>query len=130
MSTSAAAKEAARAANEAVRDLYAQRDFKIARFGRHRDGYLHAFVRIQDSEPIYVHRRSGSWFIPNEPQPGYPDYDGPALRAVIAPYTYALAEEARRFEAAERKREEIRNDAEGARSTEHGAGRSAAAEAA
>lgn len=124
MTSADAAREAARAANEAVRDLYAQREFKIVRFGRHRDGYLQAFARIADSEPVYVFERFGSWQIPSEPQPGYPDYDGPRLRDVVAPYSLSLSEEAQRFRKAEHKRREEAADV--ARS----AGRSEAAQAA
>lgn len=111
MSRSDAAREAGRAVNEAIRDSYAANQFKIVRFGRHREGYLHAQVTVSGL-PVYVFRRWGSWQIPQTPQePDCPVTFTTALQDVLAPYTYVLADESHRFEAAERKREEQLDDA-------------------
>lgn len=104
--------EANEAVNEAIRDSYAVRNFEIVRFGRHRDGYLHAQVTLGGA-PVYVHCRFGSWLIPSEPQ----GKDCPVsfgrravLKEVLGPYKFTLADEGRRFRDAERKREEPESD--------------------
>lgn len=57
--------QAARAAvNAAVRDQYDRRTFTVARFGRHRDGYLHALIQIEGGPSAYFHCRYGSWLAP------------------------------------------------------------------
>lgn len=56
---------AARAAvDAAMRDEYDRRTFTVAKFGRHRYGYLHALVRLNDGQEFYFHRRYGSWLAP------------------------------------------------------------------
>lgn len=42
-----------------------RRGFTITKFGRHEDGYFHAWVNI-DGDRFYVHRRHGSWLAPGK----------------------------------------------------------------
>lgn len=48
---------------KALRD---RRPFTITKLSRHEDGYLHARVTPSGGQPIYVHRRYGSWMAPGE----------------------------------------------------------------
>lgn len=41
-----------------------RRGFTITKFERHEDGYFHARVTPRDGNPVYVHRRFGSWLAP------------------------------------------------------------------
>lgn len=118
--------EANRAVNEAVRDSYAARSFKLVRFGRHRDGYLHAQTTFNGA-PVYVHLKHGSWLIPSVPQADNCPVRfarNATLKEVVAPYKYALAKEARKYRDAERKHEEARNPS---RPDNHGAASAAGA---
>lgn len=127
-----AIREAHQRVSEALRESAALMGFKIVRFGRHRDGYLHAQVSVNGTL-IYVHRRFGSWMIPAEPQSAEVAASLPenaSLIEVVAPYTYALADEGQRFTQAERRHQEARTDAERDGGTEHAAGRGETAQAA
>lgn len=57
------AEEARRAVNEAVSSSFTRMQFKVERFERHRDGYLHARVVVGE-QAHYFHRRYGSWLAP------------------------------------------------------------------
>ena len=107
MSTNTAIAEANRAVAEALGAEYDRRNFRIMRFGRHREGYLHAQVCINSQPPVYVSCQFGSWMIPKEPQsPGclVVFHDRATLKDVLSPYKEALSETARRFETAERRK--------------------------
>ena len=97
------------AMNEAVKSaLKWDRDasaFEILRFGRHREGYLHASVQLADKVPVYVHCAAGSWMIPREPQSEAitAQFGQRVMLQVLEPYSYLLADQARRFEDEERK---------------------------
>jgi hypothetical protein len=105
MSTSRAVSEVNRAVNEALRWDRAAQQFQILRFGRHREGYLQAQVTVSGSEPIYVHRRSGSWMIPREPQSEAvtAQFGARTQLQVLEPFSYQLADAALKFEKAERE---------------------------
>lgn len=60
------ARAAAKAVNAAVRDAYDRKRFTIARFGRHRDGYLHALIEVDGERRFYFHLRYGSWLAPGQ----------------------------------------------------------------
>lgn len=59
---------AVQAATRAVHDIMGQqwdrKRLKIDKFGRHRDGYLHARVLVDGDRVAYFHRRYGSWLAP------------------------------------------------------------------
>jgi hypothetical protein len=93
-----AAQEAASTVGRLLRDEWAMKQFTVDKFGRHRDGYLHARVLIGE-EAFYVHRRFGSWMLPGAINGRH------VLREVLAPYNVALQERARPFERAERDHE-------------------------
>jgi hypothetical protein len=59
------ARQAAAAVREAVGAAYDRRRFAIEKFGRHRDGYLHARV-IFDGRPYYISCQFGSWLLPGQ----------------------------------------------------------------
>lgn len=93
-----AAREAARAAaNAVIRDTGKLQSFHIVRFGRHRDGYYHAEVTIgTGNDQVYVHRRWGSWLVPESPS-------SHSAKELLSPFRDALAERAREFEEDERR---------------------------
>lgn len=92
-------REARAAVNEAVRGAYDRRRFAIEKFGRHRDGYLHARV-ISDGRPYYITCRYGSWTligkidgqsVEKEPEAVFGSHVGREM-------LYALSENAQRYE--------------------------------
>jgi hypothetical protein len=100
---SSVAERSARAARQAldaaIRDSYDRMSYKIERFGRHRDGYLHALVRLDNSKQYYFHCRYGSWLAPGtwngrsvlkEPEALLGSQLGASVK-------YALAEAAQKF---------------------------------
>lgn len=105
---------AARAAvDAAVRDSYDRKRFTIERFGRHRDGYLHAQVKIDGTQVLYIHRRYGSWLVPGhikgrtvlkEPEAALGSTMGTAVK-------YALADAATPFDTAARRERERQAEA-------------------
>jgi hypothetical protein len=104
MNTNRAISEVGRAVREALKWDRDASQFKIVRFGRHRDGYLQAQVQIGEAPPVYVERRLGSWMIPREPQSEAvtAQFGSRVMLQVLEPYSYLLAERGRQFEKAER----------------------------
>jgi hypothetical protein len=95
MSKAAEVQRLARAAaHRAISDTYALESFKIVKFGRHRNGYLHAQVSV-NGETAYVHRRWGSWQLPIPNDNPYSPY----AREVLSPFREALEDEAAPFDA-------------------------------
>lgn len=101
-----AIEQAAHEAAEAVGAIHARRHFTISRFGRHRDGYLHARV-IVDGRPWYFHHRFGSWLVPGHMSRRSVLKEAEAVlgSAIGREVKYALAEKARAYRRAEIKQE-------------------------
>jgi hypothetical protein len=102
-SVDAAVAEAMRDVSAAISGEYARRDFTITKFGRHRDGFLHAQVTLS-GDRFYVHCKHGSWLLPvpnNQPESN-------RYREVMTPFREALAEKGAQFKRRERlHREEV-----------------------
>lgn len=113
-----AVREAHRAVHEAIGAAYERRRFSVEKFGRHRDGYLHALIRV-DAGKVYFHQRFGSWLAPGswhgrellkEPEALLGTELGRAVK-------YELSDCDKRFRSAEHKREEAANAAASADTT-------------
>ena len=105
-SIDAAVAEATRAVNAAVRNEYSRRNFTITKFGKHRDGYLHAMVTL-NGERFYIHRQWGSWLmpIPNSVPTSR------SMREVRSPFKEALEEKALPFDRRDRQLRQEREEA-------------------
>lgn len=59
-----ATRAALKALDNAVKDSWDRKRFEVDKFGRHRDGYLHALVVVDGEQRYYFTRRHGSWLAP------------------------------------------------------------------
>lgn len=93
------ARAARQALDAAIRDTYDRMTYEVERFGRHRDGYLHALVQLDNGRQYYFHCRFGSWLAPGtwngravlkEPEALLGSQLGGSVK-------YALAEAAQKF---------------------------------
>lgn len=100
-------REARAAVNEAVRAAYDRRQFVIEKFGRHRDGYLHARLLVGE-RPVYITCQYGSWLAPGQLDGREVDKEPEALLGpdIGREVRFALSEEAQRFERREREHAE------------------------